>query len=266
MQRPAWEATTTTWTFCRTKERYSALSMRTEGEELRGPGTASVSNLEANDDEEENSPRACCFCWCWCCSCRWYVVHGRSCCRLNSSCKADNLTPAGVSLQKCEVGAESLTMSPSETSALPASMQTNYAPTEDELRAWSRSFDTMVRSTNGLRAFREFLCSEYSEENLMFWLACEELHTLSEAVKIEERARIMYEDYISILSPKEVSLDSRVREIVNRNMVDPTVYTFDEAQKQIYTLMQRDSFPRFLNSKLYKSLLLKSQSQPQGNC
>ncbi|XP_071953044.1 regulator of G-protein signaling 20-like isoform X2 [Antedon mediterranea] len=230
MQRPAWEATTTTWTFCRTKERYSALSMRTEGEELRGPGTASVSNLEANDDEEENSPRACCFCWCWCCSCR------------------------------C------LTMSPSETSALPASMQTNYAPTEDELRAWSRSFDTMVRSTNGLRAFREFLCSEYSEENLMFWLACEELHTLSEAVKIEERARIMYEDYISILSPKEVSLDSRVREIVNRNMVDPTVYTFDEAQKQIYTLMQRDSFPRFLNSKLYKSLLLKSQSQPQGNC
>lgn len=42
----------------------------------------------------------------------------------------------------------------------------------------------------------------------------------------------------------QVSLDSRVREIVNRNMVEPTPNTFDEAQLQIYTLMHRDSYPR----------------------
>ncbi|XP_033126453.1 regulator of G-protein signaling 17-like isoform X3 [Anneissia japonica] len=220
MQRPAWEATTTTWTIRRTKERYAALSMRTEDEEQRGPDAAVVS-LETNEEDEENSPTACCFCWCWCCSCR------------------------------C------MTIGPSDNSGISALMQN--APTEEELRSWSRNFDTMMRSSKGLQAFRGFLCSEYSEENLMFWLACEELHTISEAVKVEERARLMYEDYISILSPKEVSLDSRVREIVNRNMVDPTVYTFDEAQQQIYTLMQRDSFPRFINSKLFKTLLLKSQ-------
>ena len=34
----------------------------------------------------------------------------------------------------------------------------------------------------------------------------------------------------------KVSLDSRVREVINRNMVDPSPYTFDEAQLQIYTL------------------------------
>ncbi|MCP6116836.1 hypothetical protein NL387_26475, partial [Klebsiella pneumoniae] len=71
---------------------------------------------------------------------------------------------------------------------------------------------------------------------------------------VEEKARFIYEDYISILSPKEVSLDSRVREIVNRNMVEPTPHTFDEAQLQIYTLMHRDSYPRFVNSPLYKTL------------
>lgn len=43
---------------------------------------------------------------------------------------------------------------------------------------------------------------------------------------------------------QQVSLDSRVREIVNRNMVEPTPHTFDEAQLQIYTLMHRDSYPR----------------------
>ena len=37
-------------------------------------------------------------------------------------------------------------------------------------------------------------------------------------------------------------------------MVDPSPYTFDEAQLQIYTLMHRDSYPRFLNSQIYKKL------------
>lgn len=43
---------------------------------------------------------------------------------------------------------------------------------------------------------------------------------------------------------RQVSLDSRVREVVNRNMVEPTPHTFDDAQLQIYTLMHRDSYPR----------------------
>ena len=86
-------------------------------------------------------------------------------------------------------------------------------------------------------------------------MACEELKTEQQNPEIvEEKARLIYEDYISILSPKEVSLDSRVREVINRNMVDPSPYTFDEAQLQIYTLMHRDSYPRFLNSPIYKKL------------
>uniref|UniRef100_A0A336MDH0 CSON013918 protein n=1 Tax=Culicoides sonorensis TaxID=179676 RepID=A0A336MDH0_CULSO len=92
------------------------------------------------------------------------------------------------------------------------------------------------------------------EENILFWLACEELKKETNPEAIEEKARFIYEDYISILSPKEVSLDSRVREIVNRNMVEPTPHTFDEAQLQIYTLMHRDSYPRFINSSLFKTL------------
>lgn len=60
----------------------------------------------------------------------------------------------------------------------------------------------------------------------------------------------------------QVSLDSRVREIVNRNMVEPTPHTFDEAQLQIYTLMHRDSYPRFVNSPLYKSLAKQTEEVP----
>ncbi|KAH9639807.1 hypothetical protein HF086_002952 [Spodoptera exigua] len=98
----------------------------------------------------------------------------------------------------------------------------------------------------------------------MFWLACEELKRETDPDAVEEKARFIYEDYISILSPKEVSLDSRVREIVNRNMVEPTPHTFDEAQLQIYTLMHRDSYPRFVNSPLYKTLARLSSAEPPG--
>ena len=39
----------------------------------------------------------------------------------------------------------------------------------------------------------------------MFWLACEELKRETDPDAVEEKARFIYEDYISILSPKEVS-------------------------------------------------------------
>uniref|UniRef100_A0A8C2NN04 RGS domain-containing protein n=2 Tax=Caprinae TaxID=9963 RepID=A0A8C2NN04_CAPHI len=107
----------------------------------------------------------------------------------------------------------------------------------------------------GRNAFREFLRTEFSEENMLFWMACEELKKEANKAMIEEKARVIYEDYISILSPKEVSLDSRVRETINRSMAEPSRNIFDDAQLQIYTLMHRDSYPRFTNSALYKDLL-----------
>lgn len=62
----------------------------------------------------------------------------------------------------------------------------------------------MMRSPEGRDVFREFLRSEYSEENLLFWIACEEMKKETNPSAIDEKARIIYEDYVSILSPKEV--------------------------------------------------------------
>ena len=59
----------------------------------------------------------------------------------------------------------------------------------------------------GRRVFREYLKQEYSEENLLFWEACEQIkRELCDAPReaVAERARAIYENYISILSPKEV--------------------------------------------------------------
>ncbi|XP_037085349.1 regulator of G-protein signaling 20-like [Pollicipes pollicipes] len=127
-------------------------------------------------------------------------------------------------------------------------------PTLEDIRMWGESFEKLMGCTAGRKVFKEFLRCEYSEENILFYLACEELKKEKDAALVEEKARLIYEDYISILSPKEVSLDSRVREVINIKMRSPNSRTFDEAQMQIYTLMHRDSYPRFVNSSVYKKL------------
>lgn len=43
----------------------------------------------------------------------------------------------------------------------------------------------------------------------MFWLACEELKKETNKTVVEEKVRQIYEDFISILSPKEVSHQGR---------------------------------------------------------
>lgn len=77
-------------------------------------------------------------------------------------------------------------------------------PSLEEVLSWARSFELMLRSLEGREIFQEFLRSEYSEDNLLFWMACEELKKETIPSVVDEKARIIYEDYVSILSPKEV--------------------------------------------------------------
>uniref|UniRef100_A0A8C2AKG1 RGS domain-containing protein n=1 Tax=Cyprinus carpio TaxID=7962 RepID=A0A8C2AKG1_CYPCA len=183
-----------------------------------------------------NSPsNACCFCWCCCCSC--------SCLTVRSAKEERILT----------------TISEKEED-----IDTNQMPqlTLEEVHTWGETFERLIKSAQGRVHFRQFLKTEFSEENLMFWLACEDLKKETNKTMVEQTVKQIYEDYISVLSPKEVSLDSHAREVINRNMQEPSSCTFDEAQQQIYTLMQRDSYPRYMNSSMYADLI---QSLEQVN-
>ena len=62
--------------------------------------------------------------------------------------------------------------------------------------------------------FQDFLRCEYSEENILFWAACEELKKEKDAKSIASKARDIYEDYISILSSKEVSVVGQRNSVV----------------------------------------------------
>ncbi|XP_026222740.1 regulator of G-protein signaling 19 isoform X2 [Anabas testudineus] len=207
------------------------------GELAMGGGRSETSALSGTEGGQgmtttQNSqrPNACCFCWCCCCSCSWNEEERRRR-RRRKRISQDTKMETIPNCEPCP------------------------KPSVEEIRLWSQSFDKLMRNPAGRNVFREFLRTEYSEENMLFWLACEDLKQEDNKSVIEEKSRSIYEDYISILSPKEVSLDARVREVINKKMQDPTPHTFEDAQLQIYTLMHRDSYPRFLSSNIYKSLV-----------
>jgi len=81
----------------------------------------------------------------------------------------------------------------------------NSVPLE-EIRSWAESFDRLMKCNDGRKVFQDFLRCEYSEENILFWTACEELKAERDSKMIAIKARDIYEDYISILSSKEVGV------------------------------------------------------------
>ncbi|XP_027326586.2 regulator of G-protein signaling 3 isoform X2 [Anas platyrhynchos] len=136
-------------------------------------------------------------------------------------------------------------------------------PAPEEALKWGESLEKLLLHKYGLAAFRAFLRTEFSEENLEFWLACEEYKKIKSQSKMVSKAKKIFAEYIAIQSCKEVNLDSYTREHTKENLQNITRSCFDLAQKRIYGLMEKDSYPRFLRSDLYLDIInQKKASSP----
>ncbi|XP_048353454.1 regulator of G-protein signaling 21-like [Sphaerodactylus townsendi] len=132
-----------------------------------------------------------------------------------------------------------------------------------EAATWMESVDTLLANKDGLAAFRTFLKSEFSEENIEFWLACKDFKKTKSAAKIASKAQKIYTDFIQTDAPKEINIDFSTRDQITQNISEPNLQCFDDAQKLIYGLMTKDCFPRFLKSEAYKELINKQQNGNQ---
>uniref|UniRef100_A0A8D3CRC7 RGS domain-containing protein n=1 Tax=Scophthalmus maximus TaxID=52904 RepID=A0A8D3CRC7_SCOMX len=122
-------------------------------------------------------------------------------------------------------------------------------PSPREVLKWAESLEALLTNQYGLVVFRHFLRSEFSEENLDFWLAVERFKRIRPLSKMAARATKIYEEFIST---NAVNVDSSVREWTNHSLrlyAHPT--SFNLAQDQIFGLMETESYPRFLRSRLF---------------
>lgn len=130
----------------------------------------------------------------------------------------------------------------------------------EDVLGWRESFDLLLSSKNGVAAFHAFLKTEFSEENLEFWLACEEFKKIQSATKRASRAHRIFEEFICSEAPKEVNIDHETRELTRMNLQTATATCFDTAQGKTRTLMEKDSYPRFLKSPAYRDLAAQASA------
>ncbi|VDP98886.1 unnamed protein product [Trichobilharzia regenti] len=158
----------------------------------------SINSNNASQIISDPRSRTCCFCWCCCCSC--------SCMRVRTNLGESKRPSASNDPQSTidgPVGDEKTSMGKNkELKHLHNEFIFVYVPILSNHYFLANNNNDNL---GGQKTFREFLRSEYSEENIMFWLACEDIRKENNPEIVEEKARIIYEDFISILSPREVS-------------------------------------------------------------
>ncbi|XP_062411743.1 regulator of G-protein signaling 5a [Sardina pilchardus] len=159
----------------------------------------------------------------------------------------------GILLQKPENAIDLIIPYPEKPEKKPEKLQ---RPTPEEAAHWRESLDQVLANDYGVATFRSFLRSEFSEENIEFWAACEDFKKTKSPMKMATKAQKIYEDFIQTGGPKEVNIDHVTKDVTLRNLVDLSPATFDLAQSRIFTLMEKDSFGRFLRSEMYQELLI----------
>uniref|UniRef100_A0A8C5QKL4 RGS domain-containing protein n=1 Tax=Leptobrachium leishanense TaxID=445787 RepID=A0A8C5QKL4_9ANUR len=92
-----------------------------------------------------------------------------------------------------------------------------------------------------------FLKKEFSEENVLFWLACEDFKKIHEKDQMQKKARKIYTTFLSSKATAQVNVDGQSR-ISEEMLQDPHPLMFLMLQEQIYNLMKYDSYQRFLKS------------------
>ncbi|XP_038614190.1 regulator of G-protein signaling 5 [Tachyglossus aculeatus] len=124
-------------------------------------------------------------------------------------------------------------------------------PTPEEAAQWRGSLDKVLQNNYGLASFKSFLKSEFSEENLEFWIACEDFKKIKSPTKMAEQAKKIYEEFIQPEAPKEVNIDHLTRTSTEENLAEPSPCCFEMAQRRVHALMEKDSLPRFIRSHFY---------------
>lgn len=91
------------------------------------------------------------------------------------------------------------------------------------LSVWQENMGLLVLSLflhlslhlqGGLAMFRSFLRSEFSEENIEFWVACEDFKKTKSPMKMAVKARKIYEDFIQTEGPREVTENVAIKSVI----------------------------------------------------
>ncbi|TNN67865.1 Regulator of G-protein signaling 12 [Liparis tanakae] len=127
---------------------------------------------------------------------------------------------------------------------------------EQRVASWAACFERLLQDPVGVRYFSEFLKKEFSEENILFWQACEYYSHVPAADKkqLSQRAGEIYNSFLSSKATMPINIDSQAQ-LADDVLTSPRPEMFKTQQLQIFNLMKFDSYSRFLKSSLYQECM-----------
>uniref|UniRef100_A0A674NDN4 Regulator of G protein signaling 6 n=1 Tax=Takifugu rubripes TaxID=31033 RepID=A0A674NDN4_TAKRU len=134
-------------------------------------------------------------------------------------------------------------------------MEASREPSQHRVKRWGFSLEEALKDPVGRDQFLKFLESEFSSENLRFWLAVQDLKRRP-LQDVASRAQEIWQEFLAEGAPSPINLDSHSYERTSQNLKDPGRYSYEDAQEHIFKLMKSDSYARFLRSNIYQDLLL----------
>ncbi|XP_030201810.1 regulator of G-protein signaling 6 [Gadus morhua] len=141
-------------------------------------------------------------------------------------------------------------------------LETSKEPSQQRVKKWGFSLDEALKDPAGQELFLKFLESEFSSENLRFWLAVQDLKQRP-LLEVAERTQEIWAEFLAEGAPSTINLDSHSYERTGHNLKDPGRYSYEDAQDHIYKLMKSDSYTRFLRSNAYQDLLI-TRKKPEA--
>lgn len=131
------------------------------------------------------------------------------------------------------------------------------SPTPPYLK-WAESLHSLLDDQDGIQLFRKFLKQEDCADMLDFWFACSgfrklEAHEGNEEKKVK-LAKAIYKKFIldnnGIVSRQiRPATKCFIKDCLMRLHIDPAM--FDQAQAEIQTMMEENTYPLFLKSDTY---------------
>uniref|UniRef100_A0AAQ4P5L1 Regulator of G protein signaling 6 n=1 Tax=Gasterosteus aculeatus aculeatus TaxID=481459 RepID=A0AAQ4P5L1_GASAC len=134
-------------------------------------------------------------------------------------------------------------------------LEASRDPSQQRVKKWGFSLEEALKDPAGRDQFLKFLESEFSSENLRFWLAVQDLKRRP-LQDVSARAQEIWQEFLADGAPSSINLDSHSFERTSQNLRDPGRYSYEDAQEHIFKLMKSDSYARFLRSNAYQDLLL----------
>uniref|UniRef100_A0A1A8K4N3 Regulator of G-protein signaling 12a n=1 Tax=Nothobranchius kuhntae TaxID=321403 RepID=A0A1A8K4N3_NOTKU len=127
---------------------------------------------------------------------------------------------------------------------------------EQRVASWATCFERLLQDPVGVRYFSEFLKKEFSEENILFWQACEYYSHVpaTDKKQLSQKAGEIYNTFLSSKATMPVNIDSQAQ-LADDVLTSPRPDMFKTQQLQIFNLMKFDSYSRFLKSSLYQECL-----------